>query len=273
MFNLLMLVDGCGSAGMVECLNRCWRVLATGWCFTVFGIGGLIVPTVVYPALLLLVRQPERRKDLSQAVIHHSFRWFVALMRGVGVLSYEVKGIERLQRRGLLILANHPSLIDVVFLISFVRNADCIVKEALVRNPFMRGPIKAAGFITNSGGAALLDDCLDSLQAGNNLIIFPEGTRTPLQGQVRLQRGAAHVAVKGRVPITPVHIHSSQPMLTKGTPWWRVPHRKPHFTIDVREDIAVDPFCAAASSEVLAARHVTEHLSEQLFREPSRASA
>lgn len=258
---------------MGEWVNRGWRVLATGLCFAVFGLGGLVVRCVVYPALLLGVRQPGRRQHLSQAVIHHSFRWFVALMRCVGVLSYEVRGMERLQRRGLLILANHPSLIDVVFLISFVRHADCIVKAALARNPFTRGPITAAGFITNSGGPELLDDCLRSLQAGNNLIIFPEGTRTPLQGRVRLQRGAAHVAVKGRIAITPVHIHSSLPMLTKGTPWWQVPLRKPHFTIEVREDIAVAPFCETAPSEVLAARQVTEHLSEQLFREPSRASA
>lgn len=258
---------------MLEHLNRVWRVAATGGCFAVFGLGGLVVRCVVYPALLLGVRQPVRRQQLSQAVIHHSFRWFVALMRGVGVLSYEVRGLPRLQRRGLLILANHPSLIDVVFLISLVRHADCIVKAGLARNPFTRGPIQAAGFITNSGGAELLDDCLHSLRAGNNLIIFPEGTRTPLQGRAKLQRGAAHVAVRGGIDITPVHIRCSLPMLTKGAPWWRVPASKPHFSIEVREDIAVQPFCTQAGAEALAARHVTDHLSEQLFKEPSRASA
>ncbi|NMM80861.1 1-acyl-sn-glycerol-3-phosphate acyltransferase [Acidovorax sp. SRB_14] len=257
---------------MLERLNRAWRIVATGLCFSVFGLGGLVLRCVFFPALMLSVRQPARRQELSQAVIHHSFRWFVALMQGVGVLSFEVSGMERLQRRGQLILANHPSLIDVVFLISFVRHADCIVRAALARNPFTGGPIRAAGFITNNGGAELLQDCLESLQAGNNLIIFPEGTRTPLQGSAKLQRGAAHVAVKGRVDITPVHIHSSLPMLTKGMPWWQVPLRKPHFTIQVRQDIAVDEFCVAADSESLAARHVTAYLSEQLFREPSRAS-
>lgn len=88
-----------------------------------------------------------------------------------------------------------------------------------------------------------------SLKDGNNLIIFPEGTRTPVQGANRLQRGAAHVAVRGRIDITPVHIHSSLPMLTKGTPWWKVPVRKPHFTIEVRPDIAVEEFCDSAASD------------------------
>lgn len=257
---------------MREAINRAWRIVATGFCFSVFGLGGIVLGIVVCPVAMLFVRGAVRQKQLCQTIIHHSFRCFVGLMNFVGVISYEVHGRERLQRRGLLILANHPSLIDVVFLISFVRHADCIVKEALARNPFTRGPIRAAGFITNGDGAGLLEDCVRSLLDGNNLIIFPEGTRTPLHGKVKLQRGAAHVAVKGRIDITPVHIHSSLPMLTKGTPWWKVPVSKPHFTIEVRPDIAVEQFCDSAASDSLAVRHVTEHLSEQLFKGPACAS-
>ncbi len=257
---------------MLEVLGRIWRLAATGLCFVVFGCGGLLVRCVVFPLLLLLVRDQRRREDVTKSLIHHAFRWFVALMRGVGVLTYEVRHGERLQRRGLLVLANHPSLIDVVFLIALIRHADCIVKASLADNPFTRGPVRAAGFITNNGGAELLQDCLASLQQGNNLIIFPEGTRTPMCGSVRLQRGAANVAVRGNIDITPVHIHCSHPLLTKGAAWWQVPSQRPHFVIDVREDIAITPFVAQTSSESLAARHVTDYLAEYLFKEPSCAS-
>ena len=143
---------------MLEIFSQGWRIVATGLCFAVFGLGGLMLRCVVCPVFTLVVRDPVRQQRLSQSVIHHSFRWFVALMNFVGVISYEVRGRERLRRRGLLILANHPSLIDVVFLISFVRNADCIVKASLARNPFTRGPIRAAGFITNGDGVELLED-------------------------------------------------------------------------------------------------------------------
>ena len=112
---------------MLERLNRCWRVVATGFCFAMFGLGGLFIRLVVYPLLLLFARDAERRKSAAQAVIHHSFRFFVGLMNFVGVISYEVRHLERLDRKGLLILANHPSLIDVVFLISLIPRADCIV--------------------------------------------------------------------------------------------------------------------------------------------------
>ena len=103
-------------------------------------------------------------------------------------------------------------------------------------------------------------------------VVQEREAKSRLLNAVKLQRGAAHVAVKGRVDITPVHIHSSLPMLTKGTPWWNVPARKPHFTIEVREDIEIHDFCASSASEALAARHVTEHLSEQLFKRSACAS-
>ncbi len=226
-----------------------------------------------FPFLNLAIGDAARRRRMARRLVQRSFHLHIEFMRALGVLTYEVRGRERLAREGLLILANHPTLIDVVFLISLIPHADCIVKAGLLRNPFTRGPIQAAGFICNSGGAELVDDCMRSLSAGHNLIIFPEGTRTPLAGPVRLQRGAAHVAVKGRVDITPVHIHTSLPMLRKGVPWWQVPTQKPHFIFEVREDIDIQEFCVAAGSESLAARQVTDYLSEQLFRGPSRASA
>jgi hypothetical protein len=81
------------------------------------------------------------------------------------------------------------------------------------------------------------------------------------------------VAVKGRFDITPVRIHTSLPMLSKGWPWWKVPARKPHIIFEVREDIDIAQFCADAGNDSLAARRVTDYLSDYLFRGPSRASA
>ena len=59
-------------------------------------------------------------------------------MRCLGLMTYEIRGRERLRRDGLLILANHPTLIDVVLLVSLLPNADCVVKSAVARNAFMK---------------------------------------------------------------------------------------------------------------------------------------
>jgi len=164
---------------MLEKLSLGWRVLATGLSFMLFGLGGLLLRVLVFPLLSLCVREPGSRMRAARAVIRLSFRAFVGVMRLLGVLRYEVRGLEKLDREGQLILANHPTLIDTVFLIAFVRNADCIVKGGLWNNPFTRGPVRAAGYICNDRGPELVEDCIASLGAGGNLIVFPEGTRTP----------------------------------------------------------------------------------------------
>jgi 1-acyl-sn-glycerol-3-phosphate acyltransferase len=245
---------------MVEHLDRAWRTAATGFCFAAFGVGGLVLRGVVFPLLNVVVAERERRARWARACIHHAFRLFVALMRRLGVLTYELRGAERLQRDGLLILANHPTLIDVVFLMSFVRSADCIVKAALAHNPFTRGPVRAAGFVCNDSGAGMVEDCLQSLRTGNNLIIFPEGTRTPRIGHQPLQRGAANIAVRGQRNVTPVRIRVQPLTLGKGEKWYRVPAQRCHIEFEVGEDIAVAPFLADSASEAIAARRLTDHL-------------
>lgn len=247
--------------------DHAWRVLATGLSFALFGIGGLFLRVIVFPLLALCIRAPEARKHAARATIRASFRAFVGIMRGLGVLRYEVRGLDKLERKGQLILANHPTLIDTVFLIAFVPNADCIVKGALWNNPFTRGPVRAAGYICNDRGPELIDDCIASLRAGGNLIVFPEGTRTPRGGKPELKRGAANVAVRGARPITPVLIRCEPPTLGKGDRWWHVPPRQAHFRIEVRDDIGVDSFRNDGISEVVAARRLTEYLQQFFMKE------
>lgn len=255
-------------------LDRFWRTVATGVCFAVFGVGGLLLRVLVFPLVRLLWRQGERRALVTKAIVSHTLAVFVLFMRFMGVMRYTITGQEKLNRSGLLILANHPTLIDVVFLISLVSRPDCVVKASLAHNPFTRGPVRSAGFVCNDAGAeALIESCIASVRSGNHLIIFPEGTRTPVQGPVRLQRGAANVAVRGRIDVTPVTIRCSTPFLTKGAPWYRVPATRPHIAIEVRDDMPIQSFIAAAEAEAIAARRLTQHLSDYFFPETARASA
>lgn len=259
---------------MRELMDRSWRVAATSLCFSAFGLGSLVLGLAVFPLLRLAVRRRDTRVRLARALIRRSFRAFVGMMRASGVLSFEIHGAERLHGRGRLILANHPTLIDVVLLMSVVEQGDCIVKAALGRNPFTRGVVRAAGFVFNDGGEELLRDCVTSVRTGSNLIIFPEGTRSIASGgPLRLHRGAARVAVHGNVDITPVRIRCTPATLAKGSSWYRVPADRPHFRIDVDETIPVSPFIAAAAHPALAARHLNEHLTEYFSRRNELASA
>ncbi len=244
-------------------LDYVWRLFATAVCFTAFGLGGLLLTVGVFPALLLFGKADRVR--YARRLIQRVFAGFLQFAETLGVMRLHVSGAHRLRDcGGALVLANHPTLIDVVILISLLPNADCVVKQAVARNPFMRGPVRAAGYVSNDDGAGLVDDCIEAVRAGGNLVIFPEGTRG-LPGQPpRLQRGAANIAVRGRLDITPVRITCTPLTLTKGQKWYRVPERRFHVRVQVGEDIPIAPFLAEADDgprgDALAARRVTDYL-------------
>lgn len=252
-------------SGWAERLNHLWRIAATGVSFLAFGVGGLLLGLLVFPLINLAVRDPARRRRWARRLVQKSFASHIELMRVLGVLTYEIRGRERLQRDGLLVLANHPTLIDVVFLISLLPNADCVVKSALARNPFTRGPVRAAGYVFNDDGAGLVDDCIAAVRRGGTLVIFPEGTRTRRDAPMHLQRGAANIAVRGRLAITPVRLSCTPMTLGKGEKWYRVPACRFHVVVDVQPDLDIAPFMNGAQGEALAARQLTDYLTQYFF--------
>ncbi len=259
---------------MREVLDRGWRVIGTGLSFAAFGLGGLLLRVLVFPMMRLLTRDKSELERRARAMIRISFAVHIGIMCRLGVMTCEIRGLERLHRRGLLVLANHPTLIDVVLLVSRLPNADCVVKSKLANNPFTRGPVRATGYICNDDGAALIDDCIASVRSGYNLLIFPEGTRTP-RGELLgpLQRGAANIAVRGGLDVTPVVIRCEPRTLGKGEKWYRVPVRRFHLSVDVLPDLPVAPFLADGSPEPLAARHLTTALADIFRGELLRAGA
>lgn len=236
-----------------------WRRIATGFCFAYFGLGGLFLRIAVFPLLKLFAKDAAEHQRLSRLVIHITFRGFVQCMYRSGVLTYQIEGAERLGRPGQMIIANHPSLIDVVVLISLVRNANCVVKESLWHNPFTRGPIRAAQYISNNGSMEMLEDAANCLADGQTLIIFPEGTRTEPGRFPEFHRGAAAIALRGANVITPVFISVTPTTLTKAEPWHQVPARRFHFHLRVGEDI--DPTSFSNQSPLpIASRKLNDFL-------------
>lgn len=241
-------------------LDYGWRLVATGVCFTVFGVTGVVLTIFACPLIFLLVHPADHRKRVGQRLISASFAGFVRFMRALGVLTYEIRGLERLERTGCVVVANHPSLIDVVLLLAVMGRADCIVKDRLWKNPATGVPLRIAGYIRNTGGVGLLEQSCASLKEGNRLLVFPEGTRTRLGQPLRFHRGAANIAVYAGSDIVPVTIRLSEPTLAKHHPWYHIPHRRLHVTLSVDEPIPVEPFITRYNSKSLAARRLTEYM-------------
>jgi 1-acyl-sn-glycerol-3-phosphate acyltransferase len=248
---------------LAQSIGYGWRVIATGLSFMIFGIGGLLMSITVFPLLRLLTgADAKASKRASQRAIHYSWRFFIWFMKSAGILTWEVRGAERLLQPGRLIIANHPSLLDVVFMISFMPMIDCIVKPAILRNPFMRGPASWAGYIPNGDPERLIEDCSRTLREGNSLLMFPEGTRTKPGQPIHMKRGAAQIALAAEVEILPVTITVVPTTLTKSEPWYQIPARPFHVTLTAAEPVSLTRFLPEGANRATAARHITEYLED-----------
>lgn len=223
-------------------INYFWRVIATGLCFTLFGIGGLILSLFVFPLQHLVIKDLKAQKQTARKTVHYTFKFFIAFMQFVGIFKFNLQQAQQLKSlNGHLVLANHPSLIDVVVLISIIPNADCVVKTHLFKNVFLKGVVSNTGYISNADPAGLLDDCEASLKAGNNLIIFPQGTRSKPDENLKFQRGAANIAIRCQAQVTSVMLNVVPSTLTKNVPWYRIPPTKAHFSAMVVDHLPVLP--------------------------------
>lgn len=247
-------------------VNKLWRTFATGMCFALFGIGGLVLTFFILPLLTLSSRNKELRELKAQKIIQTSFFLFCETMRLSGALDYKIVGAEKLkQDRNCLIVANHPSLIDYVLITSQLKQSDCIVKDAIWKNPFMRGVVTSAGYIPNKDPQILLENCEERIKKGHVLLVFPEGTRTTDGITPVLQRGAAQIAVKTKSDLRIVHITVDPIFLTKQSKWYQVPDTKPFFLVEVKDKVAIDEFINSEEPSSLAVRKLNKHLTSVIF--------
>ena len=235
-----------------------WRVLRTGLAFVGFGVGAVVAAMIAW---VWARGAPAQRELRTQHVVHQAFRLFVLWMKCLGLLRLSWVAGERLRGGGpRLVVANHPTLVDVVLLLARLPQADCVVKTAARRNALMRSIVTRAGYLANDEGDALIDACADRIAQGRSVLLFPEGTRSPRGGLRRFQRGAAHIALKTGCPIVPVTITCRPPTLLKGQPWHDVADRRVQFVLRVGAPIDPARYLGAGSTLPVAARRLTADL-------------
>ncbi len=84
---------------------------------------------IVMPTLRLWPGDSERNEVRCQHAIHRFTRIYFWGLQSLALATLAVRGAEGLSQRGQLIVANHPTLLDALLLMSLMPQADCVVKE------------------------------------------------------------------------------------------------------------------------------------------------
>src|SRR5699024_2617314 len=148
---------------MIQAIDQLWRIFATAMAFVIFGFFGVLFKFLLKPSVTSNSSDALNSQLKARRFVGGSWSYFILFLRFMGVITVEYRGFERLGRPGQLILANHPSLLDVVFILSKVRESNCIVKKDLFDNPSMSPALNACGFLANDESLELVEKCDDVL--------------------------------------------------------------------------------------------------------------
>lgn len=190
--------------------------------FTLFGLTSLIWS---FPAGLLYPILPRRiGKPLGQWMIMAGFRWFLAMLKLSGIVHLDLKALDALRdERSLIIAPNHPSLLDVVLVVSRLPHVTCIMKAEIWGNAFLGGGARLAGYISNDSPSDMVKVAAKALTEGDQLLVFPEGTRTVTPPINCFKGGSVLMAKKAGAPVQTVFIETDSPFLSKHWPLFKKP--------------------------------------------------
>jgi 1-acyl-sn-glycerol-3-phosphate acyltransferase len=197
-----------------------WLVLQ--WLLLMLGLMSALwnaIALLLYP---LLPRATGQR--IGRAGIAFGYRIFWSAARASGLLRMEASALRELaDESGLVIVANHPSLLDALMLVAQLPRSFCVMKASLMHNPFLGPGALLARYIRNDCPRTMVRQAVADLRAGGQLVMFPEGTRTTGPGLHPFQGGFALIARRAHAPVQTVFIDTTSPYLGKGWPIWKLP--------------------------------------------------
>ena len=222
-------------------IARCDRLARLSFCFAIFG--GMCLFYMPIVLLLRVVFQPWPRPigAINRCMSRFAFRMVI--------LSGTMTGLIRVRFHGTadpcaLLVCNHISLLDVLFVLARFRNCFTFVHSKFHQNPLMGPMITGSNYIVVDpknifSRKRAIERAAELLRDGGRIVIFPEGTRSRDGRLGILEEGAFRLAMQLNLPITPVFILASGPLLNK-TGWRGMSHGRVTFDIHLGTPIPCD---------------------------------
>ena len=240
-------------------LERIKRRLALFWCVGLLGLGTFLWTPVAALLRLVLPRQFGHR--VGREVARRFFAFYLANLRATGYARLDLDELAPLaNQRGIIVAANHPSLLDALLLLSRLPDGVPLMKSDLERSVFWGAPAHLAGYISNRNIIEAVRVARERLHDGAQLVIFPEGTRTSPWPLGPLRGAIAIIAQRAQAPVQTVIIETDSLFLSKGWPLWKVPPLPLHIRLRLGRRFEPPPDAGRFMVEL------SEHFEQELAR-------
>ena len=125
-------------------------------------------------------------------------------------IRYEIEGNQKLPDYPVIVLSNHQSTWETIFLYQLFTPCCPILKKELLEIPFwgwalrLQKPIAIDRSKPREAGKSLLTQGALRIKEGISILVFPEGTRAKAGTLGKFSRGGAQLATATSTPVIPV---------------------------------------------------------------------
>ena len=183
-------------------------------------------------SLLLLIMPKRQGGRLGRRAIHSGMRCYLGWLEMIGACDFDLSALDRLRDRGALILiANHPVLIDAPLIVSRLPNVVCVMKTSLLNNPLLGAAARLARYVPGEPVVGMVLTAVESLRDGNQLLLFPEATRTSRQPIDPFTPATALIAKRANVKVQTLFIDTDSAYMGKGWSLFRQPEMPIHYRV------------------------------------------
>jgi 1-acyl-sn-glycerol-3-phosphate acyltransferase len=239
------------------------RTFGVAFCFAGFWSGSLVLAWLWLPILGLWPGSRVEKMRRALRTLQRGFRLFHLVMR-VLRLYHRTSPVKVVRPGGVptdspvVLVANHPTLCDTTSIVSLFPNVVAVARPGFANHPLIRRLIRACGFVPI--GTHVIQECEERLRMGFDVLVFPEGTRSPVGGALHpFHRGAFELAARAKVPVVLLKLTCVPSALSKRLPIWKIADRMAVLTIE-----PVDIIYPADSG--LGSRAIC-HATEQRYRD------
>lgn len=245
------LLRGPQSSPMSEvCQHDRFGALKRGirWVNVLITVGGYTAMApfgyVMFAALCLVWRgDVVRRAKRLQRVTAGAYRFMHRWLGWLRITRFDHRApLPGLPGGPCVVIANHPTLMDITSITAAIGAGTTVVKPALYRRRMIHHLLVGAGHVEGPGSdpisaGRVVDEMVERLSWGMPAIIFPEGTRSPPGELLPFGRLAFEVACRAKVPLVSLTVTCRPVYLSKEVPLFRPAHPTPRLRLAV---LAVD---------------------------------
>lgn len=117
-------------------LRQIFKQFIAGALFVLFAVICMIGNILFIPIIVFRLNRFKAVENFARDKVASAWRFFIKMTEAFGYLEYKFDLKGEFNAKSQMIIANHPSLLDVVFLVPKFKRINCIVKGSLSKNIF-----------------------------------------------------------------------------------------------------------------------------------------